>query len=164
MLGCRKREREREREWGGQCLARPGGVAFNKADATAITAISFSPEDQNGNLTRPVAIGDIVEFDIDGDIIRVLPNATSHANDHGNDRAPTDLPSQCLQDLVVRQRVHIARAYADERGNVCEGRAELSFGLVLHSPARVTGLSGTPCSRRRHERVRDEGGCGWPGS
>ena len=50
--------------------ARPGGVAFNKADATAITAISFSPEDQNGNLTRPVAVGDIVEFDIDGDIIR----------------------------------------------------------------------------------------------
>ena len=50
--------------------ARPGGVAFNSADATLITTVSFSPEDQNGNLTRPVAEGDIVEFDIDGDIIR----------------------------------------------------------------------------------------------
>ena len=87
------------------------------------------------------ALASVLSRAMDGDIIRVLPNATSHANDHGNDRAPTDLPSQCLQDLVVRQRVHIARAYADERGNVCEGRAELSFGLVLHSPARVTGLS-----------------------
>ena len=30
--------------------ARPGGVSFDAADASAITSISLSPEDQNGNL------------------------------------------------------------------------------------------------------------------
>ena len=93
---------------------------------------------------------------IDGDIIRVIPNCTSRTNDFSSDghksgwssvavdgelSSSNELQSQCQQDLVVRRRVHIARAYTDELGNICEGRAELSFGLVLLSPARVTGLT-----------------------
>ena len=46
----------------GGFASRPGEVAFNSGDPSAVNQISFGTEDSDGVLTKPMADGDIVEF------------------------------------------------------------------------------------------------------
>lgn len=46
----------------GGFASRPGELAFNSSDPTAVNQISFGTEDSDNVLTKPMADGDIVEF------------------------------------------------------------------------------------------------------
>ena len=50
----------------GGFASRPGQLAFNSGDPTAVNQISFGTEDSDNVLTKPMADGDIIEFvDVD---------------------------------------------------------------------------------------------------
>ena len=50
----------------GGFASRPGQLAFNSGDPTAVNQISFGTEDSDNVLTKPMANGDIIEFvDVD---------------------------------------------------------------------------------------------------
>ena len=46
----------------GGFASRPGQLAFNSGDPTAVNQISFGTEDSDNVLTKPMADGDIIEF------------------------------------------------------------------------------------------------------
>ena len=46
----------------GGFASRPGQLAFNSGDPTAVNQISFGTEDSDNILTKPMADGDIIEF------------------------------------------------------------------------------------------------------
>ena len=46
----------------GSPASRPGDLAVNASDPTAVVLVSFGTEDADGVLTKPMAVGDIIEF------------------------------------------------------------------------------------------------------
>ena len=65
--------------------SRNGDLYVNSPNAADVTVISFAPFDLNGNPTRPVAIGDIIEFVEDVATTRTRGEVSRYRVDSGDD-------------------------------------------------------------------------------
>jgi hypothetical protein len=52
--------------------SRDGEIIVNSLDAKLITLISLAPSDVNGAKTKPIMIGDIIEFDYNDSVVRYI--------------------------------------------------------------------------------------------
>ena len=64
--------------------SRNGDLYVNSPNAADVTAISFAPFDLNGNPTRPVAVGDIIEF-VEDAATRTQGEVSRYRVDSGDD-------------------------------------------------------------------------------
>ena len=134
----------------GGFASRPGQLAFNSGDPTAVNQISFGTEDSDNVVTKPMADGDIIEF------VDAVSNTVSRFKITDASGAPTGVEVEYVSgnnDFNVGEEEQVYIYPQNEAG---ASKDYVDAQDALHLPLTGGTLSGT-INTKLVKCVRDSG-------